>query len=249
MLPQYRVVASRGRQSTRHPSLPKSRAMTARRVKAADSLAKRVLDVAGASVVAIIAIPVMVLAAAAIRLRLGSPVLFRQRRAGRSGAAFTLLKFRTMRGHSVSGREALDDAARMDSLGRFFRRTSIDELPQLVNVLRGEMSLVGPRPLLLDYLPLYSPSQQRRHEVRPGMTGLTQVSGRNALGWDEKFALDIWYVDNWSFWLDVKILLITARRVLFGVGSSAGDRVTMDRFEGNAGSPEINQPEKMEPRR
>lgn len=195
--------------------------------------------------VAIIAIPVIVLAGVAIRLRLGSPVLFRQQRAGRSGAAFTLLKFRTMRGHSVPGREALDDASRTDSLGRFFRRTSIDELPQLLNVLRGEMSLVGPRPLLLDYLPLYSPLQQRRHDVRPGMTGLTQVSGRNALGWDEKFALDIWYVDHWSLLLDVKILFITAGRILC-LGSSAGDRVTMDRFEGNAGLREIDSSDKTE---
>jgi lipopolysaccharide/colanic/teichoic acid biosynthesis glycosyltransferase len=174
----------------------------------------------------------MALIALLIRATMGSPVFFRQPRAGRNGQTLTLLKFRTMRfARDASGR-LLSDRERLTRLGRFMRSTSIDELPQLWNVLRGELSLVGPRPLLCEYLPLYSEQQQRRHLVMPGITGWVQVNGRNALDWEKKFELDVWYVDHWSLLLDLRILAKTAICVLFHTGISHAGDATMPFFSG-----------------
>lgn len=168
-----------------------------------------------------------------IRSKLGSPVLFKQIRPGLHGKPFTMVKFRTMTDARDASGALLPDAQRLTPFGRFLRASSLDELPELWNVLRGEMSLVGPRPLLMEYLPLYSPEQARRHEVRPGITGWAQVNGRNAISWPEKFALDVWYVDNRSLWLDMRILLLTVRKVLVRDGISAAGEATMPRFEGD----------------
>jgi sugar transferase EpsL len=193
-------------------------------------LAKRTLDI-GLSLTLLAALsPVIAGAAALIRTRMGRPVLFRQRRPGRGGRPFTLVKFRTMASGSGS------DAARLTPLGRTLRAASIDELPQLWNVLCGDMSLVGPRPLLMEYLPLYTPEQARRHEVLPGITGWAQVNGRNALSHEQRFELDIWYVDHWSLRLDARILGATLLGVLRRRGIAADGHVTMPLFRGNAGS-------------
>ena len=168
-----------------------------------------------------------------IRSKLGSPVLFKQIRPGLHGKPFTMVKFRTMTDARDASGALLPDAQRLTPFGRFLRASSLDELPELWNVLRGEMSLVGPRPLLMEYLPLYSLEQARRHEVRPGITGWAQVNGRNAISWTEKFALDVWYVDNRSLWLDMRILWLTVRKVLVRDGISAAGEATMPRFEGD----------------
>ena len=168
-----------------------------------------------------------------IRKKLGSPVLFCQVRPGLDGQLFTMVKFRTMTDDRGSDGVLLPDAQRLTPFGRFLRASSLDELPELWNVLRGDMSLVGPRPLLVEYLPLYSPEQSRRHQVRPGITGWAQVNGRNAISWEDKFALDIWYVDNQSLWLDIKILWMTVRKVLVRDGISAAGDVTMPKFTGS----------------
>jgi sugar transferase EpsL len=203
---------------------------------------KRAIDFTGALLGLIVTSPLLVAAMVGVRLSLGSPVLFRQERIGFHGRPFTLLKLRTMRGAAVPGREGVDDDARLSPLGRFLRRTSIDELPQLINVLRGDMSLVGPRPLLRDYLPLYTAEQARRHDVRPGITGWTQITGRNALSWDEKFARDVWYVAHRSTWLDLRILIRTIAGVIAGAGVSARDHATMPRFSGRASaSPAVHE--------
>jgi lipopolysaccharide/colanic/teichoic acid biosynthesis glycosyltransferase len=195
---------------------------------------KRALDVLAAAVGLVVLSPILAGIALAVRISMGSPVIFRQERAGFRGRPFTLYKFRSMR-DAVDGRGvALSDSARLTAIGRFLRRSSLDELPELWNVLKGDMSLVGPRPLFLHYLPLYNATQARRHDVPPGMTGWTQVSGRNALSWDEKFALDVWYVDNCSFWLDLRILLMTARAVVFGRGISQPGHATAEPFIGAA---------------
>lgn len=193
---------------------------------------KRALDLGVAGAVLLVAAPVMAAAAVAIRLRMGSPVLFRQTRPGLGGRPFQILKFRTMRDAVDAAGQPLPDADRITAVGEFLRKTSIDELPQMWNVLRGDMSLVGPRPLLMEYLPLYSPAQARRHEVRPGITGWTQVNGRNALSWEEKFRLDVWYVDHRSFRLDLRILALTALRVLRRDGISQHGHATMEKFRG-----------------
>jgi len=177
-------------------------------------------------------IPLLVLAVV-VRIKLGSPVLFSQIRPGMYGQPFKMVKFRTMTDERNAAGELLPDAARLTHFGRFLRSTSLDELPELLNVLKGEMSLVGPRPLLMEYLPLYSETQRRRHEVRPGITGWAQVNGRNALGWDEKFKLDVWYVDNRSFWFDLKILFLTVKRVFAREGISAAGEATMPKFTGS----------------
>ncbi len=169
-----------------------------------------------------------------VRRELGSPVLFRQTRPGRDGRSFQLIKFRSMTEAQAADGQALPDAQRLTPFGRFLRSSSLDELPELWNVLRGDMSLVGPRPLLLEYLPLYSAEQARRHEVRPGITGWAQVNGRNALGWDERFRLDVWYVEHRTLWLDFKILFMTVRKVLAREGISAVGESTMSRFTGPA---------------
>jgi len=168
-----------------------------------------------------------------IRRKLGSPVFFRQRRPGLYGEPFEMVKFRTMTDARGPDGQLLPDAERLTPFGRFLRSTSLDELPELWNVVKGDMSLVGPRPLLMEYLPLYSAEQARRHEVRPGVTGWAQVNGRNALSWEDKFRLDVWYVDNHSLWLDIKILWLTVRKVLVREGISADGEATMSKFTGN----------------
>ncbi|MBC7488936.1 MAG: sugar transferase [Glaciimonas sp.] len=167
-----------------------------------------------------------------VRSRLGKPVFFCQKRPGRLGHLFKMVKFRTMTDDRGSDDQLLPDADRLTPFGRFLRSSSVDELPELWNVLRGDMSLVGPRPLLLEYLQLYSPEQARRHEVRPGITGWAQVNGRNSLSWEEKFKLDVWYVDHRSIWLDIKILWLTVRKVLMREGISGEGEATMSKFTG-----------------
>lgn len=194
---------------------------------------KRVFDILVAiAALFILCVPMLVIAWM-VRMRLGSPVLFQQVRPGCYGEPFKMVKFRTMRDAVDAQGNLLPDAERMTPFGNFLRSASIDELPELWNVLKGEMSLVGPRPLLVEYLPLYSPEQARRHEVRPGVTGWAQVNGRNALSWDEKFKLDVWYVDNQSFWLDLKILLMTVKKVFVREGISATGEATMPKFVGS----------------
>lgn len=196
---------------------------------------KRAFDlVAAACLVMLFGLP-MVLLAAVVRLRLGRPVLFCQCRPGWHGEPFQMVKFRTMRDACDPAGKPLPDSERLTDFGRWLRATSLDELPELWNVLKGDMSLVGPRPLLMEYLPLYSPEQARRHEVRPGITGWAQVNGRNAISWEEKFALDVWYVDNHSFWLDVKILWMTVKKVVVRDGISAAGEATMPKFSGSVG--------------
>lgn len=168
-----------------------------------------------------------------VRRKLGNPAFFRQRRPGVGGRPFNMVKFRTMTDARGASGALLADADRLTPFGRFLRASSLDELPELWNVLKGDMSLVGPRPLLMDYLPLYSAEQARRHEVRPGITGWAQINGRNALSWEEKFKLDVWYVDNRSFRLDIKILWLTVRKVLMRDGISAAGEATMPRFVGS----------------
>lgn len=168
-----------------------------------------------------------------VRRKLGSPVFFRQTRPGLRGKSFRMVKFRTMTDERGTDGDLLPDAQRLTPFGHFLRASSLDELPELWNVLRGDMSLVGPRPLLVEYLPLYSPEQARRHEVRPGITGWAQVNGRNAIGWEDKFALDVWYVDNQTLWLDIKILWMTVRKVLVRDGISAAGEATMPKFTGS----------------
>lgn len=176
---------------------------------------------------------VLLIIAALVRLRLGPPILFRQRRPGRHGQPFTLYKFRTMTDARESQGNLLPDPQRLTPFGKFLRSTSLDELPELINVLKGDMSLVGPRPLLMHYLPLYSAEQMRRHEVRPGITGWAQVNGRNALTWQQKFEHDVWYVDNLSFGLDMKILALTLWKTLRREGISQEGHITSDQFMGN----------------
>jgi len=168
-----------------------------------------------------------------IRRKLGSPVFFRQIRPGLHGHPFQMVKFRTMTGETGPDGQLLPDAVRLTDFGKFLRATSLDELPELWNVLKGEMSLVGPRPLLMEYLPLYSPEQACRHEVRPGITGWAQVNGRNAINWEDKFKLDVWYVEHQSLWLDIEILWLTVRKVLVREGISADGEATMSKFTGS----------------
>ena len=193
---------------------------------------KRALDILGAAIGLIVFSPILIFIALMIRREMGSPVLFRQTRPGMHGKPFQMFKFRTMRDAIDADGRPLPDAERLTKLGSFLRSSSLDELPELWNVLMGEMSLVGPRPLLMEYLPLYSHEQARRHEVRPGVTGWAQVNGRNAISWDEKFALDVWYIDNRSLWLDLKIIWLTIRKVVKREGISAAGEATMPKFEG-----------------
>ena len=193
---------------------------------------KRGLDVSGAIISIIFFFPIMTVISILILCKMGSPVLFQQTRPGRRGEPFEMIKFRTMRNAVDENGSLLPDAKRLTKLGRFLRASSLDELPELWNVLKGEMSLVGPRPLLMEYLPLYSPEQARRHEIRPGVTGWAQVNGRNAISWDEKLALDVWYVDNRSLWLDMKIIWLTILKVIKREGISAAGEATMSKFTG-----------------
>ncbi len=195
---------------------------------------KRFVDVAFALCGLIVLLPVVLLVACGVRWRLGAPVFFCQERPGLQGKPFKMVKFRSMRDVFDANGNPLPDSKRMTSFGSFLRSSSLDELPELWNVLKGEMSLVGPRPLLMEYLPLYSAEQYRRHEVRPGVTGWAQINGRNALSWKEKFELDVWYVDNQSFWLDLKIIFLTIKKVLVRDGISADGEATMSKFTGNS---------------
>jgi len=194
---------------------------------------KRLFDFAVSLVLLVVLSPVFLVVVAGVLLDVGPPALFRQVRPGLHGRPFTLYKFRTMRS-ARDGQSGVDtDEQRLTAFGRKLRSTSLDELPELWNVLRGDMSLVGPRPLLMHYLPLYSPEQMRRHDVRPGLTGWAQVNGRNALNWDDKFRLDVWYVDHRSFLLDLKILLMTAAAVFRREGISHENSATMHEFRGS----------------
>lgn len=194
---------------------------------------KRAFDLVCAAVLLIVLALPMAAIAVMVRVQMGSPVLFRQQRPGRRGELFEMIKFRTMRDAFGKDGRPLPDGDRLTQFGRFLRASSLDELPEFWNVLKGDMSLVGPRPLLPEYLPLYSDEQARRHEVRPGLTGLAQVNGRNALSWPEKFALDVWYVEHRTMWLDLKILWLTMLKVMRRDGVSAAGEATMPRFMGN----------------
>jgi lipopolysaccharide/colanic/teichoic acid biosynthesis glycosyltransferase len=197
---------------------------------------KRLFDFLIALLLLVVFALPLVLLILIIRVKLGSPVLFRQIRPGLNAQPFEMVKFRTMTDERDVNGILLSDANRLTSFGHFLRSASLDELPELWNVLRGDMSLVGPRPLLMEYLPLYSSEQARRHEARPGITGWAQVNGRNTLSWDEKFKFDVWYVDNKNIWLDIKILFMTVKKVLVRDGIAAKGEATMSRFTGNKNS-------------
>ena len=193
---------------------------------------KRLFDILVAATLLLLTLPLMLATALAVRLALGPPVLLRQTRPGKGGIPFLFFKFRTMTEERDGAGRLLPDERRLTPFGRWLRATSLDELPQLVNVLKGDMSLVGPRPLLMEYISLYSPQQARRHEVRPGITGWAQVNGRNALSWEERFRLDVWYVDHRSLLLDLRILLLTVLRVFQARGVAQPGQATMTRFTG-----------------
>jgi lipopolysaccharide/colanic/teichoic acid biosynthesis glycosyltransferase len=194
---------------------------------------KRLFDILLAAGGLLVLSPMLLLLAVMIRLKLGSPVLFTQIRPGLHGKPFRMIKFRSMSDARDVAGNLLPDAERLPPFGRFLRASSLDELPSLWNVVKGDISLVGPRPLLMEYLPLYSPEQYRRHAVRPGITGWAQVNGRNAISWEQKFAYDVWYVDNRSFWLDMHILILTIRKVIVRDGISAQGEATMPEFKGS----------------
>ncbi|HFC6388166.1 TPA: sugar transferase [Neisseria bacilliformis] len=198
-----------------------------------NDICKRAFDIAVSAALLLCLAPLLLLLAWLIRRKLGTPVLFCQMRPGRHGKLFAMYKFRTMRDAADENGKLLPDAERLTPFGRKLRAASLDELPELWNVLKGDMSLVGPRPLLPEYLPLYNAEQSRRHEVRPGITGWAQVNGRNAISWPEKFRLDVWYVDHRSFWLDIKILLLTVKKVFARDGINSEGEATAAKFEGN----------------
>ena len=193
---------------------------------------KRIIDLLLSLTALVVLSPLLLIIAVIVRFRLGSPVFFRQVRPGLNAHPFAIVKFRTMTDALDENGNMLPDAERLPTLGRILRATSLDELPELWNVLKGDMSLVGPRPLLMEYLDLYTAEQSRRHDVRPGITGWAQVNGRNALSWEEKFALDVWYVDNQSLWLDAKILMMTLLKVIRREGVSHEGHATMEPFRG-----------------
>ncbi|MCM3600549.1 sugar transferase [Robertmurraya korlensis] len=194
---------------------------------------KRVIDLVISLTLLVFLLPLIICIALLIRFKLGSPVIFKQKRPGKDGIPFYIYKFRTMNDQRDSNGKLLPDHFRLTKFGNFLRKYSLDELTQLLNVVKGELSLVGPRPLLMDYLPLYSMEQRRRHNVKPGITGWAQVNGRNLLSWDEKFKLDIWYVDNQNIWLDLKILILTLKQVFNTEGVQSKDYVTMPDFTGS----------------
>jgi sugar transferase EpsL len=197
-------------------------------------VSKRAFDLLASSLGLILLSPFIILTALCVAVFLGTPVFFRQKRPGYKGRPFYIYKFRTMTDASDSAGNLLPDANRLTGLGRFLRAFSLDELPELFNILRGEMSVVGPRPLLMEYLERYSPEQMRRHDVYPGLTGWAQVNGRNAITWQDKFRYDVWYVDNWSFWLDIKIILMTLLKVVKREGISQPGQATTEYFTGNS---------------
>jgi lipopolysaccharide/colanic/teichoic acid biosynthesis glycosyltransferase len=196
-------------------------------------LSKRLFDLLLSFLLLVLLSPILIILSILVAFFHGKPILFKQKRPGLGGNIFTILKFRTMRDRRDDHGNLLPDAERLTQFGRFLRSTSLDELPELINILKGEMSFVGPRPLLIEYLPLYSSEQSRRHAVLPGMTGWAQVHGRNILSWQEKFDHDIWYVDHWSFWLDIKILWLTLIKTLKREGISQPGQATAERFKGN----------------
>ena len=196
-------------------------------------MTKRLFDIIASAIGLLLLLPIIAVVAFQIRRKLGSPVFFRQVRPGKDGNHFEMIKFRTMRDGINKNGDLLPDSQRMIPFGNFLRNSSLDELPELWNVLKGGMSLVGPRPLLMEYLPLYSNEQARRHNVRPGITGWAQVNGRNAISWEEKFKYDVWYVENQSFWLDMKIIWMTIKKVITREGISADGEATMPKFTGN----------------
>ena len=195
---------------------------------------KRIFDVVIALLLLLVTAPLIILTGISIKMIIGSPVLFRQQRPGLNGVPFEIYKFRTMTDIKGEHGEQLPDKDRLTNFGKILRRFSLDELPQLFNVLKGDLSMVGPRPLLMEYLPLYTPAQARRHTVKPGMTGWAQVNGRNALSWEDRFKLDVWYVDNQSFFIDMKILWMTLINVFRGDGINQDGHVTMEKFRGSA---------------
>jgi len=197
-------------------------------------LFKRAFDFVVSFFAIIFLAPLILLIALMLRIKLGKPILFKQLRPGLLGHPFKMIKFRTMRNAYDAQGNPLSDIERMTAFGHFLRSTSLDELPELFNVLKGDMSLVGPRPLLMEYLPLYSREQSRRHEVRPGVTGWSQINGRNAISWEKKLNLDVWYVDNQSFWLDIIILFTTLKKVLMRDGISSKGHVTTEKFKGTS---------------
>jgi sugar transferase EpsL len=197
------------------------------------SLSKRIFDLLVTTLGLVVILPLLLVISLLVWIFLGTPVLFLQQRPGYKGRPFITYKFRTMTSRCGPDGNLLPDAERLNPFGRFLRSTSLDDLPQLWNVLRGEMSLVGPRPLLMRYLDRYTPEQMRRHDVLPGITGWAQIHGRNALDWDEKFRLDVWYVDHRSFWLDIKILFLTPLKVFKREGISQPGHVTAEEFKGN----------------
>jgi len=193
---------------------------------------KRLFDITISALALIILSPIIFIVKNKVAKELGTPVLFRQKRPGLHGQIFEMIKFRSMRDEKNSQGQLLSDEKRLTAFGQKLRNSSLDELPELWNVLKGDMSLVGPRPLLIEYLPLYSSTQSRRHNVKPGITGWAQINGRNAISWNEKFKLDVWYVENQSIWLDIKILFLTLKKVLIKEGISADGEVTMAKFTG-----------------
>jgi len=194
---------------------------------------KRAFDIAASASALVVLSPVLAITAYKVKKELGSPVLFRQTRPGLHGKPFEMIKFRTMKDATDKAGNALPDSERLTDFGKKLRASSLDELPELWNVLKGDMSLVGPRPLLMEYLPLYNAEQAKRHNVRPGVTGYAQVNGRNSLSWEDKFKLDTWYVEHQSFWLDMKILLKTVKKVIIKDGISADGEATMTKFTGS----------------
>ena len=194
---------------------------------------KRLFDLVFSLVLAILLLPLLALTAILVYINLGSPVLFRQQRPGLGGKLFNCYKFRTMNDRKDDEGELLPGKARLTGFGRFLRAISVDELPQLFNVIKGDMSLVGPRPLLMEYLELYTDEQMRRHEVKPGITGWAQVNGRNAITWEEKFRLDLWYVDNYSFFLDLRIIFLTIMKIILREGINQEGAVTAEKFRGS----------------
>lgn len=203
-----------------------------KRINRFNKIIKRVFDLCGSLIFLCLFSPVMLILALLVRKKIGSPVIFRQKRIGLNGKPFTIYKFRTMTNELDENGKLLPDEKRLVPFGLFLRRTSLDELPEFLNVLKGEMSLVGPRPLLVEYMERYSPEQKRRHLVKPGITGWAQINGRNLLSWEERFKLDLWYVDHWNLFLDIKILFLTVRKVLSREGISAEGHATMPEFKG-----------------
>mgnify|MGYP004502471171 FL=1 len=201
---------------------------------------KRILDIISSLLAIIILSPLLAVTAALVKTKLGSPVLFRQERPGKDEKIFTLMKFRTMTDERDENGELLPDEVRLTKFGKFLRSTSIDELPELFNILKGDMSVIGPRPLLVEYIPRYNEHQHRRHEVRPGLSGLAQVNGRNTVSWEDKFDMDVHYVDNYSFAMDVKILFMTVLNVIKKEGISSETSATMEVFMGTPGREEAN---------